>query len=114
MQLVGDFRNLATLIARSDQPVRARRTRAIKDQLTPAISARLHKQSTFRKPTKFDRRETEIFCKRTKKAYFVAASRVASMSSIGLFAPIGEVDMKSAPGPVRASRTDRRSDQSRP
>jgi hypothetical protein len=40
--------------------------------------------------------------------------RVASMSSMGLFAPIGEVDMKSAPGPVRASRTDRRSDRSRP
>ena len=32
------------------------------------------------------------------KADFVAASRVASMSSMGLFAPIGEVDMKSAPG----------------
>jgi hypothetical protein len=45
---------------------------------------------------------------------FVAASRVASMSSMGLFAPIGEVDMKSAPGPIRASRTDRRSDRSRP
>ena len=45
---------------------------------------------------------------------FVAASRVASMSSMGLFAPIGKVDMKSAPGPVRASRTDRRSDRSRP
>src|SRR5476649_362281 len=37
----------------------------LKDQLTPAISARLHKQSTFRKPAKFDRRETEIFRKRT-------------------------------------------------
>jgi hypothetical protein len=48
------------------------------------------------------------------KADFVAASRVASMSVMGLFAPIGEVDMKSAPGPVRASRTDRRSDRSRP
>src|SRR4051812_30477375 len=31
----------------------------------------------------------------------VVEVRVASMSSIGLFAPIGEVDMKSAPGPVR-------------
>jgi hypothetical protein len=50
----------------------------------------------------------------SSKADFVAASRVASMSSMGLFAPIGEVDMKSAPGPVRASRTDRRSDRSRP
>ena len=29
-------------------------------------------------------------------------------------APIEEVDMKSARGPVRASRTDRRSDRSRP
>jgi hypothetical protein len=37
----------------------------LKDQLTPAISARLHKQSTFRKPAKFDRRKTEIFRKRT-------------------------------------------------
>src|SRR6267154_2301146 len=37
----------------------------LKDQLTPAISARLHKQSTFRKPAKFDRRETKIFRKRT-------------------------------------------------
>src|SRR5450432_922933 len=37
----------------------------LKDQLTPAISARLHKQSTFRKPAKFDRRETEFFRKRT-------------------------------------------------
>jgi hypothetical protein len=45
---------------------------------------------------------------------FVAASRVASMSSVGLFAPIGEVDTKSAPGPVRVSRTDRRSDRSCP
>src|ERR1700736_3320353 len=37
----------------------------LKDQLPPAISARLHKQSTFREPAKFDRRETEIFRKRT-------------------------------------------------
>src|SRR6195952_2722397 len=37
----------------------------LKDQWTPAISARLHKQSAFRKPAKFDRRETEIFRKRT-------------------------------------------------
>src|ERR1700722_3979711 len=36
----------------------------LKDQLTPAISARLHKQPTFRKPAKFDRREPEIFRKR--------------------------------------------------
>src|ERR1035438_1168711 len=37
----------------------------LKDQLTPAISARLNKQSAFRKPAKFDGRETEIFRKRT-------------------------------------------------
>src|ERR1700676_5585227 len=37
----------------------------LKDQLTPAISARLHKQSTFQKPAKRDRRETEIVRKRT-------------------------------------------------
>ena len=36
----------------------------LKDQLTPAISARLHKQSTFRKPAKFYRCEPEIFRKR--------------------------------------------------
>lgn len=54
------------------------------------------------------------FRKRTNKAAFVSARRVALMSSMGLFAPIEEVDMKSAPGPVRASRTDRRSDRSRP
>src|SRR5580704_17164126 len=36
----------------------------LKDQLTPAISARLHKQSTFQKPAKCDRRETEMFRKR--------------------------------------------------
>src|ERR1700716_3919909 len=41
----------------------------LKDQLTPAISARLHKQSTFQKPAKFDRRETEIFRKRTNLRY---------------------------------------------
>jgi hypothetical protein len=48
------------------------------------------------------------------KAQFLAASRVASMSSMSLFAPGKKVDMKSAPGPVRASRTDRRSDRSCP
>jgi hypothetical protein len=44
----------------------------------------------------------------------VAASRVASMSSMSLFALIEKVDMKSAPGPVRPSRTDKRSDRSCP
>src|SRR6478752_373018 len=33
----------------------------------------------------------------SSKADFVEASRCASMSSMGLFAPIGEVDLKSAP-----------------
>jgi len=37
----------------------------LEDQWTPAISARLHKQSAFRKPAKCDRRETEILRKRT-------------------------------------------------
>jgi hypothetical protein len=37
----------------------------LKDQPTPTISPRLHKQSTFRKPANFDRRETNIFRKRT-------------------------------------------------
>jgi hypothetical protein len=36
----------------------------LKDQPAPTISPRLHKQSTFRKPAKFYRREPEIFCKR--------------------------------------------------
>src|SRR3984957_1695458 len=36
----------------------------LKDQLTPAISARLHKQPSFRKPAQFDRREPEFFRKR--------------------------------------------------
>ena len=31
--------------------------------MTPVISSRLHKQSTFRKPAKFNRREAEIFRK---------------------------------------------------
>jgi hypothetical protein len=38
----------------------------------------------------------------------------ASMSSMDLFAPLGEADMMSAPGPIRASQTDRRSDRSCP
>src|SRR6202795_3051329 len=33
----------------------------------------------------------------SSKADFVAASRLASTSSMGLFVPIGEVDMKSPP-----------------
>jgi hypothetical protein len=37
----------------------------LKDQPTPSVSARLHKQPAFRKPAKFDRGETEIFRKRT-------------------------------------------------
>src|ERR1700730_17325905 len=36
----------------------------LEDQPAPAISARLHKQSAFRKPAKFYRREPEIFRKR--------------------------------------------------
>ena len=37
----------------------------LEDQSTPAVSLRLHEQSTFRKPAKLDRRETEFFRKRT-------------------------------------------------
>src|SRR5690606_3472050 len=33
----------------------------LEDQLTPAVSARLDKQPTLRKPAESDRRETEIF-----------------------------------------------------
>jgi hypothetical protein len=36
----------------------------LKDQLAPGLSARLHKQSTFRQPAKLDRRETKSFRKR--------------------------------------------------
>ena len=39
--------------------------------MTPALSARLHKQSTFRKPAKLDRCETEMFRKRTNLRYGV-------------------------------------------
>jgi len=35
------------------------------DQLTPAIAARLHKQSTFGEPAQFDREETYILRERT-------------------------------------------------
>src|ERR1700691_1667415 len=53
----GSHRNLRSrFLSRLDQ--------VLKDQLTPAISARLHKQSALRKAAKFDRRETEIFRKR--------------------------------------------------
>src|SRR3984893_10427638 len=37
----------------------------LKDQPTPSVPARLHKQPAFPKPAKFDRRETEIFRKRS-------------------------------------------------
>src|SRR6202140_5282391 len=36
----------------------------LEDQPTPAVSARLHEHSAFRKPAKFDRRETEILRER--------------------------------------------------
>jgi hypothetical protein len=36
----------------------------LEDQPAPAIAARVHEQSTFRKPAKLDRRETELFRKR--------------------------------------------------
>src|SRR5262249_16827491 len=35
------------------------------DQLPPTVSPRLHKQSAFRKPAKFDRREPKLLRKRT-------------------------------------------------
>src|ERR1039458_4912550 len=56
---------LNVIIELSDHDSSVELDQVLKDQLTPAISARLHKQSTFRKPAKFDRRETEIFRKRT-------------------------------------------------
>src|SRR3546814_16210021 len=36
----------------------------LEDQAAPAIRVRLHKQATFRKPAKFDRRESAISRKR--------------------------------------------------
>ena len=48
---------------RHDLPVEL--DQVLEDQSPPAISARLDKQSALRKPAKFDRRETEVFCKRT-------------------------------------------------
>ena len=43
------------------------RDQVLEDQVTPAFPARMHKQSTFRKPTKLDRRETEFFRKRRQR-----------------------------------------------
>src|ERR1035438_2864663 len=56
---------LNVIIELSDHDSSVELDQVLKDQSTPAISARLHKQSTFRKPAKFDRRETETFRKRT-------------------------------------------------
>src|ERR1700721_2588097 len=47
---------------RHDSPVPI--AQGLKDQPAPTISPRLHKQSPFRKPAKFYRRDPEIFCKR--------------------------------------------------
>jgi hypothetical protein len=47
----------------------------LEDQLTPSISARLDEQSTLRKPAKLDRRETEIFRKRTDLRCYVVVAR---------------------------------------
>lgn len=33
----------------------------LEDQLTPALAARLHQQSSFREPAELDRREAELF-----------------------------------------------------
>src|SRR5450755_2748973 len=57
----------------------------LEDQPTPAISPRLHKQPTFRKPPKFDRRETEIFGKLTNllcSAVIVARQEHDSLAPI--------------------------------
>jgi hypothetical protein len=44
--------------------------------LTPAFFARLHKEPAFRQPTQLDRRETEIFRKRTNvRCCIVIAAR---------------------------------------
>jgi hypothetical protein len=45
------------------------RDQDLEDQLTPALSTRLHKQSTFRKSAKSDRRKAEPFRKRTNLGY---------------------------------------------
>src|SRR5882724_11839273 len=43
--------------------------------MAPAVSTRLHKQSTFRKPAKFDRRKAEIFRERTNLRGALHAAR---------------------------------------
>src|SRR5258708_34426261 len=80
----------------------------LKDQLTPAISARLHKQSTFQKPAKFDRRETEIFRKRTNlRCGAVIVARQEHDSPATMYGRIlfrdGSDQMVEAPNPSCAS-----------
>src|SRR6266567_7884540 len=46
-----------------DSPVEL--DQVLEDQVPPPFPARMHRQSTFRKPAKLDRRDTESFRKRT-------------------------------------------------
>ncbi len=46
--------------------------KVLKDQLTPAISARLDQQPTFGNASKFDRRETDIFRERANVSCSIA------------------------------------------
>jgi hypothetical protein len=61
--LLGNHRHFSISVGTSCSSVEL--DQVLEDQLTPAISARLDQQPTFREPAKFDRRETEIFRKRT-------------------------------------------------
>ena len=49
--------------------------------MTPAISARLDQQPTFRQPAKFDRRETELF---GKHADLVCGAVIVAARALGL------------------------------
>ena len=66
----------------------------IKDQLTPAVSAR-EPAAHLPKARQFDRQETVILRKRTNQADVVAESRGASISSMSWFATHWGVDLKS-------------------
>src|SRR3546814_3193002 len=51
-------------VCSSDLVLSVKLDQILEDQAAPAIRVRLHKQATFRKPAKFDRRESEISRKR--------------------------------------------------
>jgi hypothetical protein len=69
----------------------------LKDQPTPTVSARLHKQSAFEKAAKIDRRETEIFRKRDNLRPAFSASGLANFKSAHSLQSIGAFRVCQAP-----------------